>query len=533
PAGAGLRATAAAQRVGSGVLAQLRLEDDAGLVAFVEGMKFRPVTAASLRDGEASANAADALYTIELKPCPRLDGLLAPDFLPSPDALRDHLAPLAQQLGQRFGIGVYAETAGALDRITTSFIRLALERLGLDWRPGGLLTFGALADELGVDDRHRRLLRRLMAILTEAEQLEQIGPAWRMLPAPDTAEPAAALADLIQAHPAAAAELLLVQRAGPRLAEVLTDSVDPLTLLFPGDGGGAADLYGSSAYARTVNALLSEAMARLRASLPPGRVLRILEVGAGTGGATAALLEALPEGTARYCFTDLSQLFLTAAAKRFVRGDVDFARLDIEQDPLPQGFAPESLDLVVAANVLHATSDVRQSLAHIRGLLAPGGVLVLVETTEARRWVDIVFGLTEGWWRFADRDLRPDHPLLSRARWLEVLAEAGFTADALPAGEIVLAQKPLPAALPEPAVRLLGDPGRVQGIHHDPHAPSALYVAPAAPPTLAGQLELFDGLLGAVRALAAEAHPPALTILSDGALAHAGLPGFLRTLRLE
>ena len=530
---AGLRATAVARRVGSNVLAELRLEDDAGLVAFVEGMEFRPVTAASLRDGEAAASAADALYTLELEPCPRLDGLLAPDFLPSPDALRGHLAPLARQLGQRFGIEVYTETAGALDRITTGFIRLALQRLGLAWRPGGLLTFGALADDLGVADRHCRLLRRLLAILTEAEQLEQVGPAWRMLPAPDTDEPAAELAALIQAHPAATAELLLVQRAGPRLAEVLTDSVDPLTLLFPGDGGGAADLYGSSAYAQTVNALLGEVMGRLRASLPPGRVLRILEVGAGTGGATAALLDALPEGTARYCFTDLSQLFLTAAAKRFARDDVHFARLDIEQDPQPQGFAPESLDLIVAANVLHATSDVRQSLVHIRGLLAPGGVLVLVETTEARRWVDIVFGLTEGWWRFADRDLRPDHPLLSRARWLEVLAEAGFLADALPAGEIVLAQKPLPATLPEPAVRLLGNSGRVPGVHHDPHAAMALYAVPAAAPTLAGQLDLFDDLLGAVRTLAAEARPPTLTILSDGSLAHAGLPGFLRTLRLE
>ena len=85
-----------------------------------------------------------------------------------------------------FGIEVYTRTAEALDRITAGFIRLALQRLGLDWRPGGLLTFGALADELGVADRHRRLLRRLLAILTEAEQLEQVGPAWRMLPAPDT-----------------------------------------------------------------------------------------------------------------------------------------------------------------------------------------------------------------------------------------------------------------------------------------------------------------------------------------------------------
>ena len=534
PAGRGGAAgTAVARRVASGVLAELRLEDDAGLVAFVEGMEFRPVTAASLRDGEAAASAADALYTLELEPCPRLDGLLAPDFLPSPDALRGHLAPLAQQLGERFGIEVYAAIAEALDRITAGFIRRRCSGWGCDGGRAACSRSAPLADELGVADRHRRLLRRLLAILTEDELLEQVGPAWRMLPAPDRTSRRPMLA---AAHPGPGCRrrAAAVQRAGPRLAEVLTDSVDPLTLLFPGDGGGAADLYGSSAYARTVNGLLGEAMGRLRASLPPGRVLRMLEVGAGTGGATAALLERIARRCGRSTASPISRSSSSPRRPRLRPRRPQFARLDIEQDPLPQGIAPQSLDLVVAANVLHATSDVRQSLAHVRGLLAPGGVLVLVETTEARRWVDIVFGLTEGWWRFADRDLRPDHPLLSRTRWLEVLAEAGFTADALPAGEIVLAQKPLPATLPGAGRAAAWRSWPCAG--HPPRSARRRWhsmSSPAAPPTLAGQLDLFDDLLGAVRALAAEARPPALTILSDGSLAHAGLPGFLRTLRLE
>ena len=45
-------------------------------------------------------------------------------------------------------------------------------------------------------------------------------------------------------------------------------------------------------------------------------------------------------------------------------------------------------------------------------------------------WTETVFGLTSGWWRFTDRDLRPDHPLLERAQWEAVLRETGFSETA-------------------------------------------------------------------------------------------------------
>ena len=38
----------------------------------------------------------------------------------------------------------------------------------------------------------------------------------------------------------------------------------------------------------------------------------------------------------------------------------------------------------------------------------------------------MTFGLTEGWWRFADRELRPAHPLLDAPRWCALLERAGF-----------------------------------------------------------------------------------------------------------
>ena len=88
-----------------------------------------------------------------------------------------------------------------------------------------------------------------------------------------------------------------------------------------------------------------------------------------------------------------------------------------------EGFAKGAHDIVVAANVLHATQDLGQTLAHVRELLADGGMLVLVEATERQLWLDITFGLTEGWWRFADER---DHPLLDGAQWTARLQRAGF-----------------------------------------------------------------------------------------------------------
>ena len=99
--------------------------------------------------------------------------------------------------------------------------------------------------------------------------------------------------------------------------------------------------------------------------------------------------------------------------------------LDIEHPPADQGFAGRPFDVVIAANVLHATRDLRQALRHVRQLLRPGGLLLLLEITAPVKWIDLVWGLTPGWWRFDD-DLRPSYPLLPATRWHQLLVEMGF-----------------------------------------------------------------------------------------------------------
>ena len=94
---------------------------------------------------------------------------------------------------------------------------------------------------------------------------------------------------------------------------------------------------------------------QLLAHNSPG--MRILEIGAGTGGFTSTVLPALKEGDvgsmcSLYHYTDISVGFFKFAKERFQEYSVvEYAKLDISQDPAAQGFQQQTYDLVIAANV--------------------------------------------------------------------------------------------------------------------------------------------------------------------------------------
>lgn len=118
------------------------------------------------------------------------------------------------------------------------------------------------------------------------------------------------------------------------------------------------------------------------------RGLRTLKNVAGTGGTTYYVLERLwnlddTSKVQNYTFTDFSPGFLAKAAERFSKDAVilEFLTLNIEEDPLAQGFQAESFDLIVCANVLHATRSMQETVAHCRCFLKLGGKLVLSEVT--------------------------------------------------------------------------------------------------------------------------------------------------------
>lgn len=221
--------------------------------------------------------------------------------------------------------------------------------------------------------------------------------------------------------------LAYVRHCGKLLGAVLTGKESPLETLFPGGSFELADgLYQRSATMRYLNGLASSAIEAFASGTAPGSSLRIMEVGAGTGGTTSSLLPVLPPDRVRYRFTDVSNTFFEQARKRFATFRfVDYGLFDVDMEPTAQGYEPQSFDLVVSANAVHACTDLRAALRHLHSLIAPGGLLVLVESTIHHDWFDMTTGLIEGWKRFAD-DLRTDNPLLSASAWMAALRDEGF-----------------------------------------------------------------------------------------------------------
>ena len=219
----------------------------------------------------------------------------------------------------------------------------------------------------------------------------------------------------------------------------MTGNCNPLEVLFPqGSLSSLEKLYEGSMMTFLPNLLIRRAINVIMEKLPEGQTIRILELGAGTGGTTAHILPELPADRTDYLFTDVSNLFLEKAREKFCQYPfMRYELLDVEQDPSRQGFSRNQFDVVLASNVIHATVDLRQSLQNVLSLLAPNGIMLLVEGVRPTRWIDLIFGQLEGWWRFTDTDLRPSYPLLSAEAWIALLnqlrfqqAEATTTADA-------------------------------------------------------------------------------------------------------
>jgi 1-acyl-sn-glycerol-3-phosphate acyltransferase len=341
--------------------------------------------------------------------------------------------------------------------------QLAVDALrGLGWHPvvGERGTVPLLLESLGIAAASIPMARRLLAIAREQGLLSIDGANWRVEADFPASDPEELSRILVAAHPAYRTDLELMLRCGRALPGILRGAADAREVLFA-DGAEALTRFyreapASSYYSRLLVAAVTKAAAASRAGAP----LRILEIGGGTGGVTSHLLAALAADRIDYTFTDVSPLFTAQAAKEFGSRPTFAGRvLDIEQDPVAQGFAAHSADIVIAANVLHATADLSRSLAHVRRLLAPGGLLVLLEITRRPRWLDVIFGITEGWWKFNDHGLRPDHPLLDPGQWSALLAAEGFDevfalADAHHPGAagqtIFLAHAPAALETPEP-----------------------------------------------------------------------------------
>lgn len=158
--------------------------------------------------------------------------------------------------------------------------------------------------------------------------------------------------------------------------------------------------------------------------------MNVLEVGAGTGGATKVILRELDNAFGSYYYTDISTGFFNQAKEVFRSHEAKmvFKALDIEKDISDQGFEEHSFDLVIANLVIHATRKLADTMRNLRRLIKPGGYLLLHEITDNENLrFGFMFGGLPGWWLGYEDGRTLDVPA-----WNQLMLETGFSeVDAL------------------------------------------------------------------------------------------------------
>ncbi|KAL7940018.1 hypothetical protein V8C42DRAFT_356517 [Trichoderma barbatum] len=198
--------------------------------------------------------------------------------------------------------------------------------------------------------------------------------------------------------------------------------------------------------------------------------LRVLELGAGIGSATAGIVKNLtrPDGQvlfSHYMVSDPSLGMIKALETRF-QGvpNMSFEALDIGFDAEPQGFNERNFDLIIAAGVLHSTPKLSESLARIRQLLAPSGRLLLQSLRPGLSWSKYVLGILPDRAIGVD-DGRADEPYVDAESWRERLAMADLEITGGPAFDSdesshishVIVARPRRDSLPAKKVSILSE----------------------------------------------------------------------------
>ncbi|KAF6802911.1 Iterative polyketide synthase CazM 5 [Colletotrichum sojae] len=398
---------------------------------------------------------------------PTSDGLRGPDYgsvsgvsavVPSSVLSQDAPTPFISLAVREFNrvkehTSVYARQTGFADfyaggvhqkqtALVLAYILEAFSALGCDLKT---LRAGDPLPPVSYQPRHQKLMERLHGILEEAGLVSppDDGLLRRRTDAPPPeAVPAADLYGKILAEcPLYQPDHRLLDVTGSRLADCLSGRADPLKLLFQDRASLKLleDVYISSPMFSTGNSMLAAMLGGLlsqprfaRGNGGGGEKLRILEIGAGTGATTRRVMDQLLacDVDFTYTFTDISPALVNGSKKKFgeiygrrrVEADMEFATLDIERPP-PAGML-RSYHLVVSSNCVHATRDLRLACGHIESLVRrDGGMLCLLELTRPLGWLDCVFGLLDGWWRFQDGRT---HALAHEEDWKRNLRGAGF-----------------------------------------------------------------------------------------------------------
>ncbi|WQF85464.1 Putative Acyl transferase domain superfamily, phosphopantetheine binding ACP domain, thiolase [Colletotrichum destructivum] len=354
---------------------------------------------------------------------------------------------------------------GALPRQTELTIALTLEAFeSVSQSPLQKLRSGETLDFVPHKKEQRPLVRHLYRMLETETQTIVVNSndtiTRTAVPFPKIRSSEAVYQELMTRFPDQSTANKLTKYAGTHLAEVLSGKTDGVKLIFGSAEGRelVSGFYADWPLNQALYKLMDDFFNALipRLNITPGSgPLKILEMGAGTGGTTKRLLPLLARlgVPIEYTFTDLAPSLVAAARKKWGKEYpfMKFRTHDIEK--VPDDDLIGTQHIVLSSNAVHATHSLVVSTGNIRKMLRPDGLLLMLEMTRTPYWVDLVFGLFEGWWLFEDGR---SHALTHEDRWRKDLQTAGY-------GHVDWTQGTTAESEIEKLVIALADPASVSG----------------------------------------------------------------------
>ncbi|KRE88751.1 hypothetical protein ASG87_09285 [Frateuria sp. Soil773] len=292
-----------------------------------------------------------------------------------------------------------------------------------------------IVERSGTAAANQRLLRRWLHTLCEAQWLahDPQDRRYRLLREPAAGETARRWNDLQQLEQTVrySSELLrYLRESSAHLPGLLRGEVDPLDLLFPqGRLDTAVAAYNDNLVNRCMNAVVCAAARDVAATRTrtddPARPLRVLEIGAGVGGTSRALIPALEGFPVDYLYSDVSPFFLNEARERHAAQPwVRYGLFDLNQDYAAQGLTAGSWDVIVCSNVLHNARHAPTVLERLRELGAPGCTLIVIEATREIAALMTSMEFQVGLSGFVDEREALDQTFFTREQWQRLFAGA-------------------------------------------------------------------------------------------------------------
>ncbi|AZS14162.1 alpha/beta fold hydrolase [Paenibacillus lutimineralis] len=328
------------------------------------------------------------------------------------------------------GLEEYDGLEERLNNLCTSYAFRFLKDSGIDVSAGAIHDRNEWAMRLRLPAAYTRLLDCMIDMLAEDRIVKLMDSRVKFVADESTVpDPKVLYEACLESYPEFKGMLSFLDYCVGKYQDALTGKIPPVSVLFPKGSSDALEQSNRDTvehgrervYAGVVHDTLS-----LLIDAGEGAEINILEVGGGTGLLTRQLLPLAARANVNYWFTDIGEYFIGKARQNPEFASLNFKTFDITKDPEAQGFTSGSFDAVLGLNVVHATKDIQGTVDNLKPLLAPGGIMMLIEACKRQRWVDMVWGLAEGWWVFEDLHLRQKSPIIDPYAWEKVLAASDF-----------------------------------------------------------------------------------------------------------